>query len=310
MRESFFIEKLISVVIPMHNEEGNVRLVYKETKAVLEEIKGQKGYSYEIIFVNDGSTDKTLELLKEIKKEDPYVRILDMDRNRGEAAALSAGFYHARGIYIFTMDGDGQNNPDYFKEILKKLEEGYKVVTGYRLKRKEPWLTRKLPSFIANRLIAFVTGLKVRDNGCSLKGYKAEVPKKLQIPHGFHRFLPALFGVKNEEVYEIPVFDRKRYAGKSHYGLKRTFEVIRELLTIRFVLRDSKFYEKLFKVCFIINISLFFGATTFSVFSSSFTSFLVSIISLGTSGITYLIWKNLKRFNLAQKFGVFKVEEL
>lgn len=310
MKESFFIEKLISVVIPMHNEEGNVKLVYEETKAVLEEIKGQKGYSYEIIFVNDGSTDRTLELLKEIKREDPYVRILNMDGNRGEAAALSAGFYHARGIYILTMDGDGQNNPSYFKEILKKLEEGYKVVTGYRLKRKEPWLTRKLPSFIANRLIAFVTGLKVRDNGCSLKGYKAEIPKKLQIPHGFHRFLPALFGVKNEEVCEIPVVDRKRYAGKSHYGLKRTFEVIRELMTIKFVLRNAKFYEKFLKVCFLVNLFLFLGATTFLTFSPSFTTFLVSTISLGTLGITYLIWKNLKRFNSAQELGVFKVEEL
>lgn len=306
----FSEKKLISVVIPMHNEEGNVELVYQETKAVLEEIKTQKGYLYEIIFVNDGSTDRTLDILKKLKEKDPCLRILNMDKNRGEAAALSAGFYYAKGTYIFTMDGDGQNNPVYFKEILNKLEEGYKVVTGYRVKRKEPFLTRKLPSFIANRLISLVTGLKVRDNGCSLKGYVSHIPKKFQIPHGFHRFLPALFGVKNEEVYEIPVLDRKRYSGRSHYGLKRIFEVIRELLTIRFVLKNAEFYEKVFKVCLLINVLLFCGTLVFFIVFPSVTSYFFILLLAGISGITYLIWKNLKRFNLAQKTGVFKVEEL
>ncbi|MFN4132668.1 MAG: glycosyltransferase family 2 protein, partial [Caldimicrobium sp.] len=162
------MEKLISIIIPMYNEEGNVRFVYSETKKVCEEIKGERGYEYEIIFVNDGSSDNTLNLLKEIKAKDPQVRVLNMDKNRGEAAALSAGFAFAKGQYIFTMDGDGQNDPRYFKELLEKLEEGYKVATGYRVKRKEPFFTRRVPSFIANHIIAFVTGLKVRDNGCSL----------------------------------------------------------------------------------------------------------------------------------------------
>ncbi len=301
-------EKLISVVIPMHNEEGNVPLVYKEVKTVLEEIKAQKGYNYEIIFVNDGSTDRTLELLLTIKKEDSTLRILNMDRNRGEAAGLTAGFQYAKGFFIFTMDGDGQNDPQYFKKFLEKLEEGYKVVTGCRLKRKEPLLTRKIPSFIANRLIAFITGLKVRDNGCSLKGYYYEIPKKLQIPHGFHRFLPALFGVKNKEVLEIPVLDRKRFWGKTHYGFKRTFEVLRELITFPF-LKKAKFFEKFFKIWAILH--LFAGGLLLFLSSSlsSLTFFLLLALLLGVS-ISYVIYKNLKRFNLAQKEGVFKVEEL
>uniref|UniRef100_A0A832LV65 Glycosyltransferase n=1 Tax=Caldimicrobium thiodismutans TaxID=1653476 RepID=A0A832LV65_9BACT len=301
--------KLISIVIPMHNEEGNVKLVYEETKAVCEEIKREKGYDYEIVFVNDGSTDHTLELLKEIKAKDPKVRLLSMDRNRGEAAGLTAGFQLARGRYIFTMDGDGQNDPRYFRELLEKLEEGFLVATGYRVKRKEPLFTRKIPSFIANRIIALVTGLKVRDNGCSLKGYRADIPRRYQIPHGFHRFLPALFGVKNSEVVEIPVLDRKRHWGRSHYGLKRTFEVLRELITFPF-LKRAPFYEKFFKIWAFLHL---IGATPLLFYlllaPSLWGLFLEGALLLG-AGVSYLIYKNLKRFNVAQREGVFKVEEL
>lgn len=303
-------KNLISVVIPVHNEEGNIELVYKETKTVMEEIKEEKGYEYEIIFVNDGSTDKTLEILKSIKMYDKNLRILNMDRNRGEAAGLTAGFQLAKGMYIFTMDGDGQNDPRYFKEFLLKLEEGYKVITGYRLKRKEPLFRRKIPSKIANKLISIVTGLKVRDNGCSLKGYVADIPKRVQIPHGFHRFLPALFGVKNEEVLEIPVLDRKRYWGKSHYGLKRTFEVLRELITFPFVIKNPIFFEKFFKFAFVFNIctSLLFGLWTLS--NPNLIKIFLEVSFLIGAGLSFIIYKNLKRFNKAQKEGVFRIEEL
>jgi glycosyltransferase involved in cell wall biosynthesis len=301
--------KSISIVIPMHNEEGNVDLVYHEVKNVCEEIKTEKGYDYEIIFINDGSTDKTLEKLKTIKELDPKVRILNMDRNRGQAAALTAGFQLARGDLIFTIDGDGQNDPKYLKELLQKLEDGYKVATGYRIKRKEPLLTRKLPSFIANRLIALVTGLKVRDNGCSLKGYVAEIPKRVQIPHGFHRFLPALFGVKNEEVVEIPVLDRKRYWGRSHYGLKRTFEVLRELITFPF-LKKSEFYEKFFKIWGYLHIILFVPVAILFIIKPDLLKVALLLALFSGAIVSYIIHKNLKRFNLSQKEGVFRVEEL
>lgn len=293
----------------MHNEEGNVSLVYSETKKVCEEIKGEKGYEYEIIFINDGSTDNTLNLLKEIKSKDSKVRLLNMDRNRGEASALSAGFAHAKGQYIFTMDGDGQNDPRYFKELLEKLEEGYKVATGYRLKRKEPFFTRKLPSFIANRIIAMITGLKVKDNGCSLKGYVSEIPKRYQIPHGFHRFLPALFGVKNEEVMEIPVFDRKRHWGKSHYGLKRTFEVLRELITFPF-LKHSVFFENFFRKWAFLHLGLALPLGVWVLLNPSIIIIFFEVALLLGFMVSRIIHKNLKRFNLAQREGVFKVEEL
>jgi len=300
--------KKISLIIPVHNEEKNIPIVYKEIKAVLEELSQEKNYTYEIIFVNDGSSDNTLEVLKNFKKSDSFLRILNMDKNRGQSAGLTAGFYYAKGDIIVTMDGDGQNDPQYIKDLIKKIEEGYQVVTGYRIKRKEPFLTRILPSRIANWLISLITGLKVRDNGCSLKAYISPIPKKFQIPRGFHRFLPALFGVKNEEVCEIPVIDRPRFYGKTHYNLKRTFEVIRDLLTIPFILKDPIKFEKIFKYLFI----LFFVILLFLFLylNFSFLWILIESFFLILSGFSYIIWKNLKRFNKAQKEGVFKVEEI
>ncbi len=300
--------KKISLVIPVHNEEKNIPIVYKEIKAVLEELSQNKNYTYEIIFVNDGSSDNTLEVLKNFKKSDSFLRILNMDKNRGQSAGLTAGFYYARGDIVVTMDGDGQNDPQYIKDLIKKIEEGYQVVTGYRIKRKEPFLTRILPSRIANWLISLITGLKVRDNGCSLKAYISPIPKKFQIPRGFHRFIPALFGVKNEEVCEIPVIDRPRFYGKTHYNLKRTFEVIRDLLTIPFILKDPIKFEKIFKYLFI----LFFVILLFLFLylNFSFLWILIKSFFLILSGFSYIIWKNLKRFNKAQKEGVFKVEEI
>ena len=300
--------KKISLVIPVHNEEKNIPIVYKEIKAVLEELSQEKNYTYEIIFVNDGSSDNTLEVLKNFKKSDSFLRILNMDKNRGQSAGLTAGFYYARGDIVVTMDGDGQNDPQYIKDLIKKIEEGYQVVTGYRIKRKEPFLTRILPSRIANWLISLITGLKVRDNGCSLKAYISPIPKKFQIPRGFHRFLPALFGVKNEDVYEIPVIDRPRFYGKTHYNLKRTFEVIRDLLTIPFILKDPIKFEKIFKYLFILFFVILLSL--FLYLNFSFLWILVESLFLILSGFSYIVWKNLKRFNKAQKEGVFKVEEI
>ncbi len=300
----------MSVIIPVHNEEKNIPYVYKELKTILENLSQNKKIKYEVIFVNDGSTDNSLEVLKNLKKKDQCLRILNMDRNRGQAAALSAGFYHARGDIIITMDGDGQNDPRYIPLILSKLEEGYKVVTGFRQKRQEPFFTRVLPSKIANRMIALFTGLKVRDNGCSLKGYKKGIPQKYQIPHGFHRFIPALFGVKNDEVFEIPIIDRPRLYGKTHYNLKRTFEVLRELLTIPFILIDPIKYEKIWKKLFKFSFFIFLIMFLLFFFSFSFQLLMIELFLGLFSCLSYVIWKNLRRFNLAQVESVFKVEEI
>ncbi len=298
----------ISVVIPVHNEEKNIPVVYKETKEVLELLAQTKAFSYEIIFVNDGSSDNSLNVLKNLKKSDPFLRILNMDKNRGQSAALSAGFYYATGDIIVSMDGDGQNDPKYIKNLIENIEKGYKVVTGYRLKRKEPFLTRILPSRIANWIISKITGLKVRDNGCSLKAYLSPIPKKYQIPHGFHRFLPALFGVKNNDVCEIPIIDRPRLYGKSHYNLKRTFEVLRDLLTIPFILKNPQKYEKFWKYFFYFFLTLSLlnpiAATTY------FKLWLLEIPFSLLTVLSFVIQKNLNRFNKAQINGVFKVEEI
>ncbi len=288
---------MISVVIPVHNEEKNIKPLYEELKKVLETL----GEDYEIIYVNDGSTDRSAEILLELKRKDPRIRVLEMDTNRGEAAALTAGFWHARGEVVVSLDGDGQNDPAYIPQLLAKLREGYQVVSGRRLKRKEPFLTRVLPSLVANHLIGFVTGVWVKDNGCSLKAYRAEVVRRVQIPHGFHRFIPAVFGVRNEEVAEIPVVDRPRRFGRSHYGLTRTFEVLRELLTFPFLQRP-KTWRRVFWLSGILS-SLLGGKAWRKNPGRGLLGF-----SLG--GASFLVAANLLRFERAQQKGVFRVREL
>ncbi|QJA06277.1 glycosyltransferase family 2 protein [Thermosulfurimonas marina] len=293
---------MISVVIPVHNEEKNIEPLFREIVAALEPL----GEPFEVLFVNDGSTDGTAEVLRRLKERDSRVRVLTMDRNRGEAAALTAGFFHARGEIVASMDGDGQNDPAYLPEMIRRLREGgYAVVSGWRMKRKEPLLTRRLPSWIANRIIGLVTGLRVHDNGCSLKVYRAEVVKRVQIPHGFHRFIPAIFGVKNHEVAEVRILDRPRRFGRTHYGLKRTFEVLRELLTIRFVLGNRVFYEKALLAGGLIS-----GLLAVISLLSSHRPFWAPGAFLGGSFLFFFVWHNLRRFNQAQKEGVFHVREL
>ncbi len=301
----------ISLIIPVHNEEGNIPVVYREAREVLENLKKEKNYEYEIIFINDGSSDGTLEVLKKIKKADRRVRVLNMDRNRGQSSALTAGFQMAEGDIIISMDGDGQNDPFYIKDLVAGIEKGYKVVTGYRIKRKAPFLTKRLPSKIANFLIGLITGLRVRDNGCSLKAYLSPIPKKYQLPKGFHRFLPALFGVKNSEVLEIPVIDRPRIYGKSHYNLKRTFEVLRDLLTIPFILKNPEKYEKIF-ACLNFGFLGIFSILLYFTFTEKNKWFWLCFdgLVLILEGVSFIVWQNLKRFNTAQKQGVFKVEEI
>lgn len=295
---------MISVVIPVHNEEKNIEPLYREIVAAIEPLKEP----FEIIYVNDGSTDGTGQVLRKLKAEDSRVRVLEMDRNRGEAAALTAGFFHARGEVVVSMDGDGQNDPAYIPELLQKLREGYAVVSGWRMKRKEPLLTRKIPSFVANRLIGLITGIRVHDNGCSLKAYRAEVVRRVQVPHGFHRFIPAVFGVKNDEVAEIRIVDRPRRFGRTHYGLKRTFEVLRELLTIRLVLGDRKRNEKTLAF---LTLSLFLGSgVSLGLSLSKRLSFLYPALLSPASLVSLLTLKNLRRFNKAQEEGVFKIREL
>ncbi len=294
---------MISLVIPIHNEEGNIEPLYRE----IEEVMDFLGEEYEIIYVNDGSTDASGEILHRLRALDPKVRVLEMDRNRGEAAALTAGFHHARGDIVVSMDGDGQNDPSYIPQLLEKLKEGYKAVSGWRKKRKEPFLTRVLPSRVANWLIGKATGVPLHDNGCSLKAYRAQVVREVQIPHGFHRFIPAIFGVKGHEVAEVRIKDRPRLTGSSHYGLSRTLEVLRELVTIPFILKGEPVSTYCLKVCYQTSLTLLIFYLLFCFWVPR--GFYFAPLPLAVTLLSRVAQRNLERFLQAQEEGVFKIKE-
>jgi glycosyltransferase involved in cell wall biosynthesis len=220
----------LSVVIPVYNEEENIRPLYGALKPVLEGTKK----NYEVIFVDDGSRDQTLEELEKISAVDPRVAVLSMRRNFGQTAAFAAGFDYAQGDVIITMDGDMQNDP---KDIPRLLEEikGYDLVSGWRKKRKDKFLTRRLPSMAANWLIGKVTGVRLHDYGCSLKAFRKEVVKNMRLYGEMHRFMPAVASWYGVRISEIETTHHPRTRGKSKYGLSRTLKVILDLITVKFL---------------------------------------------------------------------------
>lgn len=231
------VEKVdISVVIPIYNEEENLPILYKKLKSVLEVLREKEGKSYEIVFVNDGSKDKSWQIIKEIAQKDNTVVGVNFRRNFGQTAAMSAGFEVAKGDIIITMDGDLQNDPEDIPKLLQKIEEGYDIVSGWRKDRKDAFISRTLPSRIANWLISIVTGVHLHDYGCSLKAYKSEIAKNLDFYGEMHRFLPALSKPFGAKVVEIPVKHHPRIYGKSKYGISRTFKVILDLILVKFLL--------------------------------------------------------------------------
>jgi glycosyltransferase involved in cell wall biosynthesis len=223
----------LSIVIPLFNEEENVEPLYAQLKEAMEPLE----QSYEIIVVDDGSTDRSFELLKGLHAQDKRLRVIRFRRNFGQTAAFAAGFEHAQGRVVVTMDADLQNDPADIPRLLEKLEEGYDVVSGWRVERwKSAWLTRRLPSVVANRLISETTGVHLHDYGCSLKAYRDEVVKNINLYGELHRFIPAMASWMGVSVTEIPVHYQPRQFGRSKYGLSRTIKVILDLLTVRFLL--------------------------------------------------------------------------
>ncbi len=222
----------LSVVIPIYNEEENLPILYEKLKKVLEEINK----SYEIILVNDGSTDRSWKIIKELSLKDPHVVGVNFRKNFGQTAAMSAGFETARGEIIITMDGDLQNDPEDIPKLLDVLDQGYDIVSGWRKDRKDAFISRTLPSRIANWLISKVTGVHLHDYGCSLKAYRSEVAKNLDFYGEMHRFLPALSKAIGAKVTEIPVKHHPRIYGKSKYGISRTFKVLLDLILVKFLL--------------------------------------------------------------------------
>jgi glycosyltransferase involved in cell wall biosynthesis len=214
----------ISVVIPLRDEELNVLPLHDELTGVL----AQLAVSYEMILVDDGSVDGTFEKLAEVQARDPEVRVIRFTRNFGQTAAFAAGFAHARGQYIVTLDGDLQNDPNDIPAMLT-LARRKDIVSGWRKTRKDDFLTRRLPSAVANWLLGVVSGVRLHDNGCSLKVYRARVVKPLRLRPGMHRYLPALASQLGGRVAEVEVNHRLRRHGKSKYGLSRTFKVLADL---------------------------------------------------------------------------------
>jgi len=222
----------LSIVIPVYNEEENLPILYEKLKKVLNNL----GKEYEIILVNDGSTDKSWEIIKELSEKDSHVIGVNFRRNYGQTAAMSAGFDVAQGEIIITMDADLQNDPEDIPKLLEKVNEGYDIVSGWRKNRKDAFISRTLPSRIANWLISKVTGVHLHDYGCSLKAYKSDIAKKLDYYGEMHRFLPALAKPYGAKVIEIPVKHHPRLYGKSKYGISRTFKVILDLFLVKFLL--------------------------------------------------------------------------
>ncbi len=221
---------LVSVIVPLHNEEENIEELYTALKSVMDE----DGNDYELLFVDDGSTDTTLDILEPIEQKDPKVRLLRFRRNFGKAAAWAAGFDHAKGDIIVTIDGDLQNDPKDIPKLVSLIGE-YDVVNGWRKKRKDPFIIRRFPSIIANWLISWVTGVKLRDYGSGLKAYKAEVVKNINMYGEMHRFIPAVASWYGIKIIEIETIHHPRRRGKSKYGISRTLMVILDLITVKFL---------------------------------------------------------------------------
>ncbi len=220
----------VSIVVPLLNEQDNINPLHEQITEALAE-----NYNYEIIYIDDGSSDNSLNLLTQIQKSDPRVRVICFRKNFGQTAALSAGFSHARGEIIVALDADLQNDPADIPKIISKLNEGFDVVSGWRKKRHDKALTRRLPSKIANWLISTITGVKLHDYGCTLKAYRKEVLIQTKLYGEMHRFIPALASWNGAKIAEIVVNHRPRTAGTAKYGLARTWKVLLDLITVNFL---------------------------------------------------------------------------
>ena len=230
-QETVTLSKTLSVVIPVFNEQDNVDIVCSKVIAVMDQL----GYAWELIFIDDGSTDASYERLLHLAVNRPNIKVIRFVRNFGQTAALAAGIDYARGEIIIPMDADMQNDPRDIEKLLDKLDEGYDVVSGWRKDRKDELVTRLIPSWLANLLISAISGVKLHDYGCSLKAYRRDIIKQVKLYGEMHRFVPIYASWEGARVTEIPVNHQQRWFGKSKYGLSRTFKVILDLLTVKFL---------------------------------------------------------------------------
>jgi glycosyltransferase involved in cell wall biosynthesis len=262
----------LSIIIPTYDEEDNVEPLYQALMATVPGL----GRSFEIIFVDDGSRDQTFERLTALAAQDSRVRVIKLRRNCGQAPAMAAGIDHARGRVLVTMDADLQNDPADIGGLLAKLEEGYDLVVGWRHERQDKWLSRKLPSVIANRLIAFMTGVDVKDNGCTLKAFRADLIRRVPLYGELHRFIPAMTSTVGCHLAEVKVRHHPRRFGSSKYGLSRIYKVLLDIVTIKALITFAR--RPLF--CF------FSVAAAALAVSAAFTAF--SILFLGQSVVVFM----------------------
>jgi len=225
----------LSVVVPVYNEEANVEPLIGEINGVLRHL----GKSYEVVVVDDGSEDQTFAVLSKLHREQSTMKVVRLKRNFGQTAALAAGLAYARGEIVILMDGDGQNDPADIPALLAKLAEGNDLVAGWRFNRRDPFLNRRLPSMIANRLISWTTRVKLHDYGCTLKAMRKDIAKNLKLYGEMHRFIPAIAFERGARIAELKVNHRPRLRGQSKYGITRTLRVVLDLLTVKFMISYS-----------------------------------------------------------------------
>ena len=222
----------ISIVVPFYNEEDNIEELYGQLTRVLKGL----GVSYELIFINDGSTDRSQNILLKVFESDKTVKVIRLRKNFGQTAALQAGFDNARGEVIITMDGDLQHDPEDIPKLLAPLEQGFDIVSGWRKERKDHFLLRRFPSWVANRIMRLLSGVKIHDFGTTFKAYKHDVLKGIRLYGELHRFIPALISRTGVKITEIPIKNVVRQRGKSNYGLSRIRKVLFDLMTVKFII--------------------------------------------------------------------------
>jgi len=300
----------LSIIVPLYNEEESLGVLYNSIRRAVDPL----ALIYEIILIDDGSQDQTFERAKELAANDHVLRLIRFRKNYGQTQAMSAGIDHARGEIVVTMDGDLQNDPSDIANLLAKIEDGYDIAVGWRHKRKDKLITRKIPSRIANWLIGKVTGVPIKDNGCSLKAYRADIVKNVPLYSEMHRFIPAMLSVTGARIAEIKVRHHARRYGHSKYGLSRIYKVLLDLLTIKclisFAARPMLWFG-LFSV-----VPLFIGMFTFAL---ALKAIIVNpsasiVIPLGLSTIfgalfIFLIFCGVLG-ELIYKTGDLKVEQL
>ncbi len=222
----------LSVVVPLYNEEDSVTPLYRGIKAALAPL----GLRHELLFVDDGSRDRTFAVASHLAMDDPVLRVIRFRRNYGQTPAMVAGIEHAAGEVIVTMDGDLQNDPHDIPLFLDKVREGFDIVVGWRHERRDRFITRKLPSVVANWMIGRVTGVPIKDNGCSLKAYRAAIIRNIPLYSEMHRFIPAMASLAGTRIAEIKVNHHARQFGQSKYGLSRMYKVLLDLVTVKAIL--------------------------------------------------------------------------